>query len=204
MHRNGDRLLHRDRRAGKSRDPHHQDAQQQARNREIPALSRGARHSQERKGHQREDNRVQRRENAVVEFGTKLTRRLDVQGIIGHRRDQLRRQPLRHVVGDTLRAARELGHVEGIALEGDQRRLALADLEPLQVTVFQNDERTAVVLDDGAVIGHDVDPLGGVTLVVDEHADQHAAGTALLNAQGELAQLDELPGLDHVRQHVGP
>ncbi len=64
----------------------------------------------------------------------------------------------------------ELGHVEAIAAERNQRRIAFADFEAFEISVLENQERTAFVLHDRAVIGHDADALLGIAAVIDENA----------------------------------
>ena len=195
--------FHRQDRAGEAGHAQAEHCEDRAADRKIPALARGARRAEEGEGQRGERERIDRGEEAVVQFGTELARQRLVNGIIGARPQQLPDVTLADAERDVA-MLREFRHVEGVAAEHHHGRLALADLEALQIAVLEHQERAVAAFDHGAVVGNDADALLGISAVVDENADQQATGLALADADGEiLVELGKAAGLQDVGQHVG-
>ena len=197
------RVLHGHHGAGEPGHAQAEHREDRPADREIAALARGARRAEECEGQDREGERIDRRHEAVMQFGEELSAQLLEDRIVLVGRNQFPdiafANPERYVA-----ALREFRHVERVAAERHQRGVALADLESLEVAVLEDQERTVVGLQHRAVVGDDGDALLRIAAVVDEDAAEHAAGLPFADPDGQvLVELGEAAGLQDVGQHVG-
>ncbi len=79
----------------------------------------------------------------------------------------------------------------------------LAVFEALEIAVFENQKRAAIVFQDRSMVGDDADAFLRIAAVIDEDADQQAARAAFANPHRQvLVELGETSGLQDVGEHV--
>ena len=88
LHKCRGRRFHRHDRAGKSGHAQAEHREDRAADREVAALARGARRAEKGKGQHREGERIDRRHEAVMQFGAELAGQLLVDRIVCRGRDQ--------------------------------------------------------------------------------------------------------------------
>jgi hypothetical protein len=175
-----------------------------AAHREVAALPRRPWRAQECKGQGGKGKRIDRRHQAVVHLGAELPRHLLVKRVIHWRHHQFPEISFTNSVGDVLAAIGELRHIESVAAERHHGGVGLARLETLQIAVFQNQERTILVLQHRAMVGNDGDALFGIATIINKNPDQQSAGLTLPDADSQvLIELSEAAGLQDIRQNVG-
>src|SRR6202020_3409596 len=133
-----------------------------AAHRKVSALARRAWRAEKGKGERGKGKGIDRRHEAIMQFGAKLSRQLLIDRVRIFRRQQFPEVALANPQRDVMSLIGELRHVEAIAAERDQRRIAFPDFEAFEISVLENQERAALVLHDCAVIGHDADALLGI------------------------------------------
>src|SRR5467141_295809 len=73
-----------------------------------------------------------------------------------------------------------------------------------EISVLENQKRTAFVLQNCPMVGNDADTFLGIAAVIDKDADKHATGLPLSNADGQvLVELGKAAGLEDVGEHIG-
>ena len=164
------RRFHRHDRAGESRHAQAEHRQDRAADRKIAALARGARRAEKGKGQDREGEGIDRRHEAVMQFGAELSGQLLEDRIVLRGRNQLPEIAFANSERDVAAAIGEFRHVEGIAAERHQRRIALSGLETFEIAVFEHQIGAALVLQHRAVVGDDGDALLRIAAIVDEDA----------------------------------
>ncbi len=202
MGENRHRLGNRNRRKTKPGDTHHQNPDDEKRNGEIAVLPRRAWCAENGKRHQDEDKGIDRRENPVMQFGPELARDFLENGIVGRRRYQIADLPFARTIGHGLNDVRELRKVEGIAVERNERRVAFAGLEPLQVAVLKNQVRAPLVFLNRAAIRENIDSFSRVALVIDKNSNQKPARLPSLNADCQGTELLKLTGPKDIGENV--
>ena len=139
-----------------------------------------------------------------MQLGAKLPGSILVARIVHGRRKQFPKITLTDTQRDVVALIGEFRHVERITAERDQRRIAFADFEALEITVFQNQKRATLVLHHRAMIGDDADAFVRIAAVVDEDSGEQATGLPLANPNRQvLIELREAAGLQNVGEHVG-
>ena len=118
--------------------------------------------------------------------------------------DELPEIAFAHGIFDILRTARQRRQVETIAVEQDERGIALAGFVSLHAAVLQHEEYSALVLHDVALLGDDGGALLCVALVIDEDPQQLPVRPSFPDMQGEpVLYLGETPGLHDIADQVG-
>src|SRR5205807_5832103 len=108
-------------------------------------------------GERGKGERIDRRHEAVMQLGAKLSGHILVDRIVFGRRNQLPQITFTDTQRDVVALIGEFRHVERITAERDQRRIAFADLETLEIAVLQNQKRATLVLHYRSMIGDDAD-----------------------------------------------
>src|SRR5260370_34644028 len=140
--------------------------------------------------------RIDRRHETIMQLGAELSGQLHVDRIVGKRREQFPKVTFANAQSDVASLIREFRHVERITTERHQRGILLAGFEAFEISVLKYQKRSALVFQDRAMVGDDADTFLWVTAVIDEDADQHAAGLPLANTDGQvLIELSETAGL---------
>ena len=139
-----------------------------------------------------------------MQLSAKLPGQLLEDRIVLRGRNQLPEIAFANSQCDVAAVIGEFRHVEGIAGECHQRRIALSRLETFEVAVLQHQIGAVLVLQHRAMIGNDGDALLGIAAVVDEDAGENAAGLPFPDTNRQvLVELGETSGLQDVGQHVG-
>src|SRR5580692_4842202 len=127
-----------------------------------------------------------------MQLGAKLSGQLLIDRVRILGVQQFPEVTLANAERDIVALVGELRHIEAVAAERHQRRIALADFETLEISVLENQERAALVFHHRAVIGDDADALLWIAPVVDENADEQTARLPLTDSDGQvLVQLGE-------------
>src|SRR6266478_2104198 len=175
-----------------------------AADRKVAALTRGSRRAKKGECQRGKSEGVDRRQETVMQLGAKLSGILLVDQIAVARCKQLPEITLADAERDVMALIGEFRHVERVTAERDQRRIALSRLETFHVSIFENQERAVAVFHHSSALGDNADPFLWIAAIVDEDADEQAAGLPLANPDGQVrVELRKAAGLQDIRQHVG-
>ncbi len=138
-----------------------------------------------------------------MQLGAELSGQLLVDRIVLVRVEQFPEITFANAEGDGLIVVGEFRHVERVAAERHHRRIALVGFQPLEIAVFENQERSALVFQHRSMVGDDADAFLWIPAIVDEDAGEQSARPSFPDTDGQiLVELGEAAGLQDVGEDV--
>ena len=131
--------------------------------------------------------RIKRGHQPVVQFGAELIGLLDVKLIFRIGKQQLPEVALADRIFHGLCATSELREIERVSVEGDHGRIALAGFVPLHDPFLENQERSAVVVEQLADFGKNGDAFVRIAPVVKKNARELSVRASLAYVNGNAA-----------------